>query len=172
MNKLRDMLHDYSDILIGIIIVLLMFGVVTWHLGDWFNKDTTISQNPPIEENPSQNNQGDQVVENDENPDNLGENQSPEATPGATNDQPPVEAEEEPPIQVVVNETKQVTIPNGAPGISIAKILLENNLIENTQDFIRTAEELNLILKLKPGTFDIPTDASLETIVNILAGRK
>ncbi len=173
MEKLKDIFHDFSDIFTAIIIALLMLGVVAWNLGDWFDNYAI----PPVTNNTShERGQGKQESKIPEPPVKSGESISSQeeiGTPHTENEEKNEEKTnigDNTSVEEIVEVTKEITIPNGAPGIRIAKILLENNLIDNTQDFIDTAETLGLSLKLKPGAFDIPTNADIETIVKIIAG--
>ena len=94
------------------------------------------------------NDQEDEVTENTNT--ELNESQKEDITPAAP-------------------EIKTITIPNGTPGSGVATILRENELIDNTRDFIKTAEDLNLANKLKSGSFDISSDATIEDMVRIIA---
>ncbi|SET33125.1 hypothetical protein SAMN05660297_02047 [Natronincola peptidivorans] len=166
MEKIRDILHDFSDVFIAIIITVTMLVVVAWNLGDWFDDNNTasaIDTASTIEE--SNKEIQSKLPEIDSEID-----EAPEET--VVEEVPPVEESQEEsstPIEITVVASKQITIPNGTPGVGVARILQENGLIENTQDFIRVAEELDLSLKLKSGTFQIPTDATIETMVKIIA---
>ncbi|SNS76090.1 hypothetical protein SAMN05446037_10209 [Anaerovirgula multivorans] len=164
MEKIKDILHDFNDVFIALIIAGLMFGVVAWNLGDWFNKDSiasAINTVPTVEESdiPKEQEEDSQktVEEGIEEP---VEKEQPEEKPSTD------------PIQVVVVDNKQITIPSGTSGGGIARILLENDLIDNTQEFIQVVESLNLASKLKSGTFEISDNLTLEEIAKIIAGQK
>lgn len=167
MEKIKDILHDFNDVFIALIIGVLMFGVVAWNLGDWFDKDNIASA---IDTVPSV---GDS--DTDRKPEEaIDEVQEEEIVESEASDEKPEKTPEEPatePIQVVVVDNKEITIPSGTPGSGIARILLENGLIDNSQEFIQVVEGLNLASKLKSGTFQIPGTATLEDIAKIIAGQ-
>ncbi|AOY76323.1 hypothetical protein [Clostridium formicaceticum] len=152
MEKLKDLLHDFSDVFIAGIIASLMFGVVVFSLGDWFNTNSTAIAIDPLLEVHQQ---------------ELAEKFSEEANTEANEEDA---ADEKDLVEVTVTEDKVITVPSGTPASGIATILLDNGLIENTNDFIKTAEELDLLLKLKSGTFTISANADLKDIVRIIAG--
>ncbi len=168
MEKLKDLLHDFTDILLAIVIAFAMFAVVSLYLGDWFQTDKNIvvaNEQTPDDTVPVT----PEVEDSEEEAPEDNTSQEEEEAPSDT-EAPEDEGNEEeaaPPVTVV--EVKTITIPNGTPGVGIATILLENGLIENTADFINTAENLSLSLKLKSGTFEIPTDATIEEMVKIIA---
>lgn len=177
MEKFKDWIHDFTDVLLAFVIVLAMFAVVAFNLGDWFNfsKDVSAAEIPKnvIEENTeSKLGSDDPVVIITEDEEDVEDVEEIDAEEEANEEFEVVEVESEvedtsSPITVV--EVKEITIPNGTPGVGIAKLLHDNGLIENTGDFIKKAEDLNLDVKLKSGTFLIPTNATIEEMVKIIA---
>lgn len=177
MEKLKDILHDTTDILLALVIVVAMFAVVSLYLGDWFNfdKNVVMADTPPpiVEENevPNEVAESDEAATDSEAPLDNQPNDNEEATEKPSDEPvsptPNVTPPSTSPVTVV--EIKRITIPDGTPGVGVARILYDNGLIENTADFIRSAEDLNLSLKLKSGTFEIPTNATIEAMVKIIA---
>lgn len=194
MDRIKDFLHDFSDIFFAALIAGIMFTVLAVNLGSWFNKPinrelegnyVSIADNEnnigtggqdEAGENPEEtghqvdettNRDGDQDLEGQEDKE---ENRTPPAPDtGQAEDQEPASREQ---TATTAGETKKILVPSGTFSTGIAKILKENGLIEDTRDFDRTAENLNLANRLKAGSFDIPTDASIEEIVKIIAGQK
>lgn len=177
MEKIKDILHDFSDVFIALVITGLMLGVVAWNLGDWFGKDNIASaiDAPPIEDNrvkePQKSEPVNEVDKKDENQEVSEEivDAEEKTEDESSETESSQEESQETPVKVIATENKTITIPNGTPGIGIARILLENGLIENTQDFVQTAENLGLALKLKSGTFQIPFGATTEEIIKIIS---
>ncbi len=164
MERIKDFLHDNTDIFVAIIIALAMFSVVAVNLGDWFKLDTSIEM----------------AEKKDKDADN---------TPDKEEEAPPVEQEDEtlvdeepveenkteveaPPATAIIVEIIRVVVPDGTPGIGIANILKEKGLISDTAEFVKVAEELNLGTKLKSGAFDIPSNATIEEIVKTIAKQR
>ncbi|AKL94440.1 hypothetical protein CACET_c09330 [Clostridium aceticum] len=159
MEKIKDLLHDFSDVFIAVVIASLMVGVVVFNLGDWFDSNSTaiaIDSSPEI----LQEEKLEISQEIEEEAEEEFEENSAESTE-------PVE-----PVEPAVVEDKVFTIPSGTPASGIATILLDNGVIESSNDFIKTAEELDLLLKLKSGTFTIPNNSELKDIVRIIAGER
>ncbi len=169
MEKTKDFFHDYSDIFLAIIISGVMFTVLSFNLGTWFtDSPNTVAAN---EQNTTESNStiGDNLNSNFENKDlEDTENENMKDEDNETEESDDNEKENN---TSTTPEIKTISIPNGTPGSGIAKILKENGLIDNTSDFIKTAESLNLSNRLKSGSFDISTDASLEDIIRIISGQ-
>ncbi len=169
LEKLKDLIHDYSDLLLAAVITAAMVFVVFWNLNTIFeepagssaaasqNSETTDSDDTPEEDS-------DLVVI-----DLSGENTRSDET----QDTGEAEATDETPgVSTPTTDTVTVNIPSGTPGIGIANILAEQGLIAEPGTFVQAAEELNLALNLKSGTYDIPRDASPEQMVRIIAGQE
>lgn len=193
MEKIKDFFHDYSDIFLAIIISSVMFTVLSFNLGTWFtdspnavaaSEQNTADSNNTIGDN-SDSNFENEDLEDTENVKDPSEedinneekiNKDIEDTENENMKDEDNETEESRNNEKENNtsttpEIKTISIPNGTPGSGIAKILKENGLIDNTSDFIKTAESLNLSNRLKSGSFDISTDASLEDIIRIISGQ-
>lgn len=171
MEKLKDLLHDVTDILLAVVIAFAMFAVVSLYLGDWFQADQNVVMadnnqldNEPVTpkvQNPPAKAPDDETNDEEPNSEDAENLTDSENTPEGEN------KEETPPVTVV--EVKTITIPNGTPGVGIAAILVENGLLDNAAEFINAAEALGLSLKLKSGTFEISTDTTVEEMVKIIA---
>jgi len=158
LEKIKDFFHDFSDIFFAIIIAGIMFAVLTINLGGWFNEPihtvladksmgTSGDQNNDIIDGQSNNNinlEDEQLNNNMDSEDDKSE----------------------------IKETKKIIIPSGTYGTGIAKILKENELIDDINDFIQVAENLNLSRRLKSGSFEIPINTTVENMVKIIAGQE
>lgn len=171
MDRLRDFLHDNTDIFVALLIAFAMFVVVAVNLGDWFKFDSGVV---------AADNYDDKVVEEkvdteeEVEADDKNQPQKPttdDTKPEVVETPKPEAPKPEAPAAVIV-EIKSIVIPNGTPGIGIARILQEKGLINSTSDFTRAAAELKLEGKLRSGTFQIPTDASVEDMVKIISGQR
>lgn len=151
-----------------------MFSVVAVNLGDWFKLDSGIVMAAgKIDENETETDT--KINEEVKAPEVKEENNVVEETPENKEEvieTPKAETPQGTPSTSVIVEIKRIVIPNGTPGVGIAKILQEKGLINSTGDFVRVAEELKLAVKLKSGTFEIPTNSSIEDMVRIIAGQK
>ncbi|ABW19549.1 MltG/YceG/YrrL family protein [Alkaliphilus oremlandii] len=177
MERLKDFFHDYSDMFLALFVAGIMFFAISWNLGSWFDNssNTALANNTPVieQEKPEKDSTVTDDPQGSEEENSSNENKEDEnAIDSENTENAPKEntvAEEKPPV---VAEVKTITVPNGTPGTGVANILKENGLIQNTNDFIQAAERLNLAVRLKSGTFEISTDATVEDMVKIIAGQK
>ena len=201
MEKIKDFFHDFSDVFFAIIIASIMFAVLTINLGGWFNvpihtvladrsADISEEQNDEITDNQSNNNTD---LEDDRSNKNMdSEDVRPDNSIGLESDKSEEkddtskaetkiqqddnvknsDTEEDAQTNKTIKETKKIIIPSGTYGTGIAKILQENELIDDINDFVRTAENLNLSRRLRSGSFEIPIDTTVENMVKIIAGEE
>lgn len=157
LEKLKDFFYDCSDTLLSLFIVLIMALIIAWKLSGAMSMplfNNTVDANEKIitekinniDKNISDNNVIEQIDSNQE-----------------TNIETPVESNKE-------VENIKIEIPKGATGNSIAKILKEKGLIENTSEFINRVEQLKLGPKLRFGTFTIKSNSSIDDMINIITG--
>ncbi|NLM04804.1 MAG: endolytic transglycosylase MltG [Clostridiales bacterium] len=174
MEKLKNILHDYGDVFIAFIIAALMFGVVAWNLGDWFDNDIDIALNNDTDKPVSmENNEQSQVEIINNNSSDISDEEENSSSDTTENNDDIVENNENDQSEdensnAKGNEIKEITIPSGSPGTAIANILYENGLISDTQTFIETIEALNMASKLKSGAFQIPVNSSVKEIIDII----
>ena len=169
VEKIKDLIHDYSDVLLAILIAAAMVMIVFLNLTSIFDENQVAAQ--PISSIANEPEPIDipVVIEPELNtPDET------EIAPEELRHEPVTETEEtQPPVteQPSAGTRVSVTIPNGTPGSGIARILVEHQLLSDPAPFIEAAESLNLSLSLKSGTFQIPVGVSAEEMVKIIAGQ-
>lgn len=167
-EKFKDLFYDCSDILLGTFIALIMILVISWKLLGTIAIPIDLS----IKDNLSESNN---ITFNDttNNIETSNENKLEQATDNnitsSTHENNNTEA-----IKLVPIEPEKITIkiPKGSTGYSIAKILVQKGLIDNSKEFINRVEELKLAPKLRFGTFTIKSDSSLDDIIYIITGTK
>ncbi len=207
MEKLKDFVHDFSDIFFAVIIIGIMFVVLSLNLGSWFNdsSDSIFASNNvsnvfKAQDNSKNNNIKDdnkQVETEDKEYEDMNETEikkQPDTNASETEIQNKQgtdtdsntiqdgqdnneENEHNKPVTEVIEaevvvETKTIIIPNGASSTRIAQILKDNGLIDNINTFDEACKNLNLASRLKPGTFQIPTNSTIEDMVQIIAKQK
>lgn len=181
-ERLKDVLYEISDVILALVIILLMTTVITWKITNSLTYPTETIAASSESSALSENTENSSVSSPEESTPTSTEEISTEDTHVNEN------ASEEPPkveenVQIVPEETTDepeetqptvvtIEIPNGSPGIRIAKILKNNDLIDDTSKFIARVESLNMGPKLKSGTFNIKTGTSLDDIIYIIAGKK
>lgn len=196
LEKLKDFFYETSDLLLALVILLIMSSVITWQVSDSmaFNKDESTDTPASVEIPASEDSELDEIPAADideEKPEGddtsmdsnedltedmaiTDENEgsqsveAPETNEAEGEDPSPTEGDT---IETASNDVT-VTIPSGTSGAGIAKILKDNNLIQDTAAFISRIEELNLAAKLKSGTFTINSNTSLDDMIYIITGQK
>ena len=167
LEKLKDLIHDYSDLFLAAIITLAMVFVVFWNLNTIFEEPAVSSVAA------SQNDEETSIDDTPEEDSDLVVIDLSEEEPQSDLTEEIDESTETGEIQeasTTTTGTVTVIIPSGTPGVGIANILVEEGLIDEPGLFVQAAEELNLALNLKSGTYEIPRDASAERMVRIIAG--
>ncbi len=175
MEKIKDMIYDYSDLFLALIITAAMVGVVYVNLTTIF--DDSIAVIPGSSDiliggtdAPSEPGESTETIVVDLSDPVTPENTDVEDSRHESElEEPPVEEPSTPVTPPVSGEMVSVTIPNGTPGIGIAQILVDHQLLPDTTAFVQAAEELELAVKLKSGTFQIPAGSSPEQMVRIIA---
>jgi len=185
MDRIKDFLHNFSDIFFAIVVAGVMVVALSMNLGSLFNNTSnTVSANETV--HIVENKDTSSILEDDNKQvdledteettanDNNSEDDSVEKIEDVHTDSNVDLNENETPPETTVTtpEVKTIVIPNGTPGSGVATILKQNGLIEDTATFIKTAENLNLAIRLKSGTFEISTNATIEDMVRIIAGQK
>lgn len=146
-EKLFDLIYDYIDYIIMLAIIIIVVAIIGWRLDLIFTDDGT-SVEPPIEEEIEEKNDEDDQVDEEET-------EAPE-------DPEDFESETEVGVEV------EIQIPSGTMPPGIGNILVENNLIDDSGEFLNAIQEQNLETGLKAGIYIIPSGSSLNEILEIL----
>lgn len=154
MNKLKDFLYDHTDIILSLLVILVIIFIVGTNFTLFDQKLSSFS--------------GLSETSNSANSELPEENSAAEESslPEKTGQEPPVNNTD--PENIEENNTVTITIPLGASASDVGEVLLNKDLINSTSEFIETTEALNVSHQLKPGEFEIPRDASLEDMIQIL----
>lgn len=94
--------------------------------------------------------------------------------PEEQKDNSPSQQSQEPPKtqaqQEKAPDTQNITIviESGSSSEGVAEKLLNSKLIDSKQNFLNRLRELNKESKMQIGSFDIPKDASIDTIISII----
>ena len=173
MNKLRDFFYNISDLITAVVIIALVVFIISWKIkaiaaypeyaaslpshSDGMDEKDTVGDNPIPDSGPK-------LPESDINP------AGPEVTPPIDTPNPvPTNPDiSNPPPKA---EILTVKIPEGSTGSAIANILVQNKLIDSPSAFLKRANERKLDTKLRSGTFKIPSNATLDEVINILTGQ-
>lgn len=178
LEKIKDIFYEMSDLLFALVIILVMSTVITWKVTDSlaYSKNS-VPENVPIEQTNTE-----EAISQNNNESPVEVQQQPPTTidiepieqvdeSDSSNDTSTSSAIENIPVPQPATVVK-INIPSGTPGVRIAKILKENHLIDDTNQFISRVEELKLGSKLRSGTFSMSSDTSLDDIIYVITGQK
>lgn len=158
LEKIKDILYDFSDYLIIGGIILSIVVIIGWRLDILFPETIAMVDSNNLSE------VEEEIEETKKENIDLADKES--EAPKISDDKESKEDQEKAP------EIIKVSIPKGSPSTSIGTILMELELINSVSDFEEKVYELKLEKKLRSGDFDIRKDDSLESIVKIIANEK
>ena len=172
MKKLKDLIYDYNDIFVALLIIAVAGAIIFWRV-------TNIMAYPDYIAGKGQTQTGEvdfsdvdltptNVDEFNENPEDI-TTQMPEE--GESGEQTPAtEPEEDENVTAKTDSEGNylVEIPKGSSALGIAKILKEQGIISDVDAFMEKVEEMDATMKLKYGNYKIPQGSSAEQIINIM----
>lgn len=158
LEKIKDILYDFSDYLIIGGIILSIVVIIGWRLDILFPETIAMVDSNNLSE------VEEEIEETKKENIDLADKES--EAPKISDDKESKEDQEKAP------EIIKVSIPKGSPSTSIGTILMELELINSVSEFEEKVYELKLEKKLRSGDFDIEKDDSLESIVKIIANEK
>ncbi len=172
MKRFKDLIYDYNDVFVAVMIVVLAGAIIFWRISDIMAYPEYLAQQ--IAGNATDDvDVGDldlsleEVDDMNENPEDI--TTDPADSEGETT--PPIPEEEEEPVQTgefTTSKEVSFTVPAGVTGSKIAQLLLEEKLIESTEAFMTEISEQNAETGLMAGTFKIPAGSTVGDIVDIL----
>ena len=196
-EKMKDLIYDFSDIIISLIIITMIFGVVSWKISDSMayssfteqsskaTLDQKDNQTADASENTDVSVSGDAATGADgkdapaanTTANNTTDTTSTGGKPAAGNTTGTTTAGTTPttvtpPTTAAPVTEFKVVIPSGSAGISIAKILKEAGIISDTKMFITRVDQLKMGPKLKAGSFTIKAGSTLDDVIYTLAGKR
>ncbi len=181
MKKIKDLIYDYNDILLALLIIAVAGAVIMWRVNEIMAYPAYLQE--MAKDNPSQDvdftgiDLTQQPVEDfNTDPEDINVDVPPDTeTPGGDPSTEPVQdPNSETPgtpsstEKFVTAKDIEVTIPRGSTGAQIADILLKSGAIDSSENFIATAEAKKKATKLQAGTFKIPAGSTVEDVVNII----
>ena len=173
MKKIKDLIYDYNDIFVALLIIAVAGAIILWRV-------TNIMAYPDYLAGKEQTQSGEvdftdvdltptNVDEFNENPEDI-DTQTPEG--GESGEQTPADdPSQEDPTQTAQTDADGnyiVEIPKGSSALGIARILKSQGIISDEDAFMEKVEEMGATMKMKYGTYKIPQGSSAEEIINIL----
>ena len=160
MKKLKDLVYDYNDILLAIVIIVVAAGVIFWKVSD-------VMAYPSFIRNANKQTQQTEIGSIDTEPIDV----EPIVEPGPDVTTEPVETttppEDTTTPSLVAADTK-FEIKSGEYLSTVAKNLQSKGLIADSAAFVKLVEEMKLSSKIQVGTFTIPAGATEEQIAKII----
>ncbi|MZQ75471.1 MAG: hypothetical protein GT589_04845 [Peptoclostridium sp.] len=152
MDKIKDIIYEYSDTVLGLIIVFVMVAVIGWQLYNWFE---------PSEGFKSASDKT--AVATSSADDSQKEDSSEDATSKETSSEDTSDNEEK-----HVSEEVTFQIKQGSSCEQIAIALEQTGLIDSKEDFLEQIISKQLENKLKTGTYTLKKGESLDGIIAVL----
>ena len=160
MKKLKDLVYDYNDILLAIVIIVVAAGVIFWKVSD-------VMAYPSFIRNANKQTQQTEIGSIDTEPIDV----EPIAEPGPEVTTEPTETTTPPDDttpSLVAADTK-FEIKSGEYLSTVAKKLQSQGLIADANSFVNLVDkEMKLSSKIQVGTFTIPAGATDEQIAHII----
>lgn len=178
-ERLKDILYDSVDYIIMLAIIIVVVAVIGWRLDILFAKDNLDAEhgNDITAETPRDNStkkptekpevdktQGEKQDSNGDIPSDNGEKDN-EDLDHDSNDT--VEKNPDEHLALIT-----IDIPEGSLPSKIGSILETSGLIDNKNDFVLKAQEMDLDRNLRSGKYEIKKDSTIEEIVKIIARQK
>ena len=161
MKKIKDLIYNFNDIFIAILILALAVGIIAWRVDEIMAYPEYVASKQ--QETASQGGVDFSNVDLEEKPvEDF--NTEPEEI---TTQEPTEDTQTQEPDPVPQTDTK-ITIPSGSSGQKIADILTNAGVVPSSQDFLNEVAKQGVEKRLKAGTFTIPAGATVEEIVQIL----
>ncbi len=174
MKKIKDLIYDYNDIFLALLIIAAAAAIIFWRVTDIMAYPKYLSAKEPAQQSANvdfsdvdltQQN----VEEFNTNPGSV-DSQTGEAQQGETAQQPEETGEprEGTGAAAITTEDVTITIPSGSAGSTIAQILVDAKVISTKDAFLNMVEEMGVAGRLKAGTFTIPAGSDLAEIIEII----
>ncbi len=161
MKKFKDLIYDYNDILIAILIVIIASAVIFWKVTDVMAYPSFIRSSQKTQQSSVDMSDVDLTQTEVEPIAEPGD----EVTTGEGETQTPTEDLTQTPY---VGTDKEFEIKSGEYLSTVANNLLSQGLIADKNEFIKTVESMGLANKVQVGKFTIPGGATYEEIAKII----
>lgn len=188
-ETLKDVLYDFMDYAMMLVIIVVVIGVIGWRLDILFAEDDPNFQQKDIAEETviteDEKDSDEDGADSDEDADSdKEEKRDSNGEETDSDDQSETSSDREDSNDNKDNSDKDkdqdkksqastitVHIPQGSSTQSIGNILEEKDLINSIEDFNKKVKSMNLEKHLRAGDYDIDTNSSLEKIVRVIANQ-
>ncbi|MBQ1907357.1 MAG: hypothetical protein II173_04215 [Firmicutes bacterium] len=193
MNKIRDLIYDFNDIFVALLIVIVTTGIIVWrvdtimdypkYLASKSNEGSVITSVDmtgvdlnPVEVDPTLNDAPEDITADPNGAEGSG-TESGEPAGGTQQGTEGGQAAGETPADggqgqssfAGLSEDVKFTIPGGTYAAGVAKLLYQAGLIESEQAFLDELKAVGKEGSVQAGTFTIPAGSSISDIIKIIA---
>ena len=170
MDKIKNMIYEYSDIFLGFFILASMVCIMGWQLYNWFEPDSGYISSSGIpasagalaSENLDPKDSSDNAAAAQDNPGDVSYSQQEAETPAV--DSPQNQSDSAQPVEEII----VFQIKRGSACINIANDLESMGLVPSSDEFVGKITSLGLENKLKSGSYSIKKGDSIDNIIKIL----
>jgi len=188
-EKLQDILYDFMDYIIMLLIVVAVVGIIGWRLDILFAKDnpsfkqkdpstdTAINKEDLDDESDSEDEDKDSDEtasdsDNKESNDEKSSSSQDEDIDNKDSSDSKKEDKDKDSDQESKSTKVKINIPKGSSSQAIADILKEEGLIDSENDFHKKVESMGVEKYLRADDYEIDSDSSLEKIIKIISNQE
>ncbi len=163
MKKLKDLIYDYNDIFLAIIIIIVAGAVIFWKVSDIMAYPSFAKQQQEQQQSQDVNVEDIDLTPSDVTPnlnpgtDVIGEDDPEGGNPVAEDPTPQKPTGD---VKFEIKEKEYLS--------TVASNLKAAGLISDDKAFIKTVEDLKLDSKIQIGEFTIPAGSTAEQIARII----
>ena len=176
MKKIKDLIYDYNDIFVAILILAAAAAIILWRVTDIMaypeylaDKEQAHAADVDFSDVDLTPTNIDDFNETPEDVNTGAETEPGQTEPGQTEPAPAGEQTDAPATPQTDSEGNyRVEIPKGSSAGGIARILADQGIISSEDEFLDKVDEMGATMKMKYGSYKIPQGSTLEEIINIL----
>lgn len=184
MKKIKDFIYDYNDVLVALLIVAAAGIIIFWRVNAVMDYASYVAKEPVknidvefsgIDLNPTEIDDVKDADVEPERPDDPAP-EKPSEIPVVPEDPKPVDPTPVDPTPVTPEtptvKTFSLVVPTGANWTKVGQNLQNNGIIEDYKAFVARVVVRKDDGKLKPGTFEVNSDMTLDQIIDVLINKK
>ncbi len=181
MDKIKDFLYEISDLIFGAIVLLAVVVISISQLNGWFNVSVpkNIEKILPVSNSNELNSDTSNISQAEASTGDTGSSSDNENSTGEDDKNLNIDTQNSDNANDTTgqndNQSEQneivfrnISIASGSTSGKVADALYENNIISSREEFRLKLAQLNAETKIKAGTFRIPSDASIDEVIEII----
>ena len=176
VKRFKDLVYDYNDIVVALLIVAVAGAIIAWRIGVIADYPKYLAAiHAGQEQDPGFDDLDLTEIETDdnlnENPDEIETDPDVKTPAGPESETEQSGGQTTPPVASGVFKTKNeaaFTVPAGVTASKIAQLLYDAHLVESKEAFLSAIARANAETHLKAGTFTVPAGSTADDVVRIL----